>query len=838
MRKESEMGGFDMKDFSYIIRFNSCAVLAIAVACMTPATAFAQSDTPETEAKADDGGIEDIIVTAQRREENIQDVSIAVQAITGEGLAKSGVTDVSRLDLITPGVTFARYGADSKISMRGANSNNTFLDASPSVGVFVDGVYRPRAAQQTRAFFDVNRVEVLKGPQGTLYGRNTLAGAVNLYSNGPEMGTLGGGLLASYSRFNTFRAEGHVNAPVSDTIAVRVAGMFERGDGWVENLAGENLGSPDTISFRGSIRYEAPGGGDMTLRVTKIRERGNVSGLFAFTGVCRNVTSLGLTDPAGTFQDCRNPRRGSLGSSDFDDLGKLQVLKDFVHEDKIDELNATLELNAPLGENLAVKGIFSYTDFDLDLGQDSDFSEVQVSADFLRERVKSTTAEIQLSSTNDSPFQFTIGGYASRDEIDFVSGAIRFAVDDQLVRPLITVPGFPTTSLRRLDPTPIVSPQINLGDPALPGRPAIIAGRNYGGQSSNNFQYTNTLSLGLFGQASYEIVEGLRLVGGIRYSSDDKESIDYGGARSSTTFVGPQFPLTIPRTIDGFNIDPRLFTSLQDRKYENFTYRAAVEYDVNSDVLLFATYATGFLSGSLATAGTSTDDQKSENIEAGVKSRFLDNKVQFNASVYRTKYTNLVTSFQRPNNSGGVDTVSSNGGDIKATGAEAVIEARPTDGLRLMLALSYLDSKFGTFNVLAPHQLVNGNPTATGRFVNLSGVTPQFAPKFTTSFIAAYDFDLGASGKITPQVQFYYSGRYSSQTQLSFLDSAGTQPSFTKTDLRLGWTSADDRFGIEGFVENLENEIVKQRVTYGGDGIEQAVYGYPRNYGVRARARF
>ncbi|MGL5838784.1 MAG: TonB-dependent receptor [Sphingorhabdus sp.] len=828
-----------MRQFSYDYRFGHCAMLAIAIACMGPATAFAQSsDSAATDADTNSEGIEDIIVTAQRREENIQDVSIAIQAITGEGLAKSGVTDVSRLDLITPGVTFARYGADSKISMRGANSNNTFLDASPSVGVFIDGVYRPRAAQQTRAFFDVNRVEVLKGPQGTLYGRNTLAGAVNLYSNGPEMGSFGGGVLASYSRFNTFRAEGYVNAPISENVAVRFAGMFERGDGWVENLAGEDLGSPDTLSFRGSIRYEAPGGGDMTLRVTKIRERGNVTGLFALTGVCRNVTAEGLTDPSGTFQDCRNPRRGSLGSRDFDDLGKLQVLKDFVHEDKIDEFNATLELNAPLGDSLAVKGIFSYTDFDLDLGQDSDFSEVQVSADFLRERVKSTTAEIQLSSSNESPFQFTIGGYASRDEIDFVSGAIRFAVDDQLVRPLITVPGFPTTQLRRLDPTPIVSPQINLGDPALPGRPAIIAGRNYGGQSSNNFQYNNTLSLGLFGQASYEIVEGLRLVGGIRYSSDDKKSVDYGGARSSTTLVGPQFPLTIPRTIDGFNTDPRLFTSLQDRKYENFTYRAAVEYDVNPDVLLFATYATGFLSGSLSTAGTSTDDQKSENIEAGIKSRLLDNKLQFNASIYRTKYTNLVTSFQRANNSGGVDTVSINGGDIKATGAEAVIEARPVEGLRLTLALSYLDSEFGTFAVLAPHQLVNGNPTATGRFVNLSGVTPQFAPKFTTSFIAAYDFDLGESGKITPQVQFYYSGRYSSQTQLSFLDSAGTQPSFTKTDLRIGWTSADDRFGIEGFVENLENEIVKQRVTYGGDGIEQAVFGYPRNYGIRARARF
>ena len=791
--------------------------------------------TPE---RADNPGLEDIVVTAQRRAENIQSVSLAIQAITGEGLARSGVTDVSRVDLITPGVTFARYGADSKIAIRGANSNNTFLDAAPAVGVFVDGVYRPRASQQTRAFFDVERLEVLKGPQGTLYGRNTLAGAVNLYSNRPSTEKFEAGFLTSYARFNDSRTESFINVPLSDTVAVRVAGLFERGDGYVKNLAGERLGNPDTVSVRGSIRYTAPGGSDVTLRVTNIRERGNQTGLFAMTGTCRSVTAQGLTDPFGTQQDCRNPRRGSLGSASFNQLDLLTVNKDFVHRDRINEFNATLEATTPLGSGLNLKGIFSYTNFLLDLGQDSDFSEVPVAADFLTERVKSLTGEVQLSNNATGPFRFTTGLYLSRDRQQFNSATLRYLVDDQLVRPLIAVPGFPGTSLRRLDPTPIVSPQINLGDPTLPGRPAIINGRNYGGQNSSNFQYNNTTSLGLFGQGSLTVTRGLRIVGGLRYSRDDKDSIDYGGARATTTYQGPQFPLTIPRTIDGFSTDKSLATGRQSRVYQNVTWRGAVEYDVSPTILAFAQVATGFLSGSLTVAGTSTDDQKSINYEAGYKSRFLDNRLQVNSSIYYTEYTNLITSFQRPNNSGGVDTLSINGGKIKAYGAESAIEARPVGALRLTAALSYLNSKFGTFGVLAPHQLVNGNPAASGRFINLDGQRTQYAPKFTGSLIGAYDIELGNGAKLTPQAQFYYSTRYSAQTQLSFLDAAGTQPSFTKTDLRLVYTTANDRFSIEGYVENIEDKIVKQRVTYGSDGIEQTTYGFPRNYGVRLRGRF
>lgn len=816
--------------------------------------AVTQPSLAQTAEPEETSGLEEIIVTAQKRAENIQDVSLAIQAITAEGLVRSGITDVSRLELISPGVTFARYGTDAKISLRGANSNNTFLDSSPSVGVFIDGVYRPRAAQQTRSFFDVSRLEILKGPQGTLYGRNTLAGAINIHTNAPDTDKFEAGVNASYQRFNTTRVEGYVNVPLSDQLAVRLAGFIERGDGYVKNLVvgKNNLGAQDTVSFRGSVRYETPDGSDLTLRVTKVRERGNVTGVFAFAGVCRNVTAQGLTDARGTIKDCRNPRRGSAGSLRFDQYGRNEVFRDFVHDDRIDEFNAVLEANIPVGEHLAVKTISSYTDFDLDVGQDNDFSEVPVAADFLRERVKSYTNEFQLSTVDMKRFKGTVGAYYSTDYVDFLSASLRYLPSNETdaIRPRVFptgfaggTPGVPATGIQILNPTPTTSSIIDLGNPNVAGR---------GGRSSNNFQYTKTRSLGLFGQGSFEVVDGLRVVGGVRYSRDEKSAINYGGSRANTTYLGPQFPLTAPVTVDNFSTNKALATSTTKRPYKNVTWRAALEYDVNPDVLLFTQVSTGFLSGSLATAdnnqgpvvagvprvGDTTDDQTSINYEAGIKSRFLDNRLQFNASVYHTRYKNLVTSFQRLNTSGSVDTISTNGGDIRSYGFEAVVEARPVEDLRLTLGVSILDAKFGDYSVLAPQQLYNGNPSPTGKFVNLKGGTPQFSPKFQGSFVGAYDFHLGGGSRITPQIQFFYSAKYSAQTQLSFLDSAGDQSSYTKTDLQLSWNSANDRFGIDAFVQNLENEIVNQRTTAGGDGIEQATWGFPRNYGVRLRGKF
>ncbi|MEO1425828.1 MAG: Plug domain-containing protein [Pseudomonadota bacterium] len=167
--------------------------------------------------------IDTIVVTAEKKEENVQDVGLSVQAFDEDGLAAGGITDVSRLELLVSGVNFAFVGNDAKFNVRGANSTNTFADNASIVGTYVDGVYKLRASQQSQRFFDVSRLEFLKGPQGTLYGRNTFAGALNIFNNTVDLEDYASGFNASYERFNTARFDAYANLPITDTLGIRVA---------------------------------------------------------------------------------------------------------------------------------------------------------------------------------------------------------------------------------------------------------------------------------------------------------------------------------------------------------------------------------------------------------------------------------------------------------------------------------------------------------------------------------------------------------------------------------------------------------------------------------------
>ena len=810
-------------------KYCGCGLLAIAVASVA---APAEAQTPPATSTADpaaltaaesSNGLEDIIVTAQKRSENIQSVSIAIQAITAEGLVKAGITDVTRLNNITPGLTFANGGNDAKIALRGANSNATFQDNSSVVGVFVDGVYKPRASQQTRSFFDVSRLEVLKGPQGTLYGRNTLAGAINLYTNAANLKGFEAALTSSYERFNHLRNEAYVNVPLTGTLAVRLAGLTEQSDGYVHNTVGENIGTLDTISLRGSAYWKPSDDFDATLRVTNIRERGNINGLFATKGTCAARDANGLTDAKGTVLFCDNPRRGAAGTPSFLDGGKLTVSKDFVNKDHTDEFNTTLELNYNLGEVAALKSISSYTNYKSTLGHDADYSPVSHSREWFVEEAKSYTQELQLGSRWKSPFQYTVGLYASRDETFFGGGLVRLNRDDQTVRPNATTADGLIRPVQIA--TPVLNPRLDLGNPLSPTRD---------GQTSNSFQYVDITTYGVFGQASYAIVPRLRVVGGVRYSSEKKESVNFSGP---TSYQGPQFPLVAPSTPDGFSRDKSLATSRVNKTFTQPTYRGAIEFDAAERVLLFANVSTGFLSGSINTAGLVTAQQKSVNYEAGIKSRFMDNRVQLNASVYRTEYTDLASTFQRPNSAGGVDTLSVTGGKINATGVEAILDVIPVENLHLTLSGNYLDARYGDFPQLVSGQTNGGLAAGATRTVNLNGYRAVYSPAFTGTFIASYDFDFGHRGKITPLIQVHYSSSYYAHGNLPY-NPAGFQDHYTKTDLRLGWTSENERFGAEIYGENLENEIVNQRTQSGGDGIEQVTWGMPTNFGIRLRAKF
>ena len=267
-------------------------------------------------------------------------------------------------------------------------------------------------------------------------------------------------------------------------------------------------------------------------------ERGTQLGLFAFNGACRQVTPQGLTDPFGTGTDCQNPRRGAAGAPSFSQLGPLTVQRGIVPASSIREFNALLDVSVPLGPNFGARGIFSYTKFKVNLGQANNFAAAPYAADLYFSSIKSWTNEIQLSTKGDGPFKALVGGYASRDQIKFLSATLRYFLDNTGVRVPVPVAGFPTVSLPVLVGTPVVG-GINVGDP-LAVNAAGLPTRN--GQSSDNFQYLNTNNFGAFGQASFAITPEFRVIGGVRFSAENKDAINYGGPLSTTSFQGPQSP--------------------------------------------------------------------------------------------------------------------------------------------------------------------------------------------------------------------------------------------------------------------------------------------------------
>ena len=800
-------------------------------AIMTAVPAAAQETSAAAKPKAaepeDSGTVGEIVVTAQKREQNVQDVSASVQALSGADLAKAGIQDVSRLEQLAPGMVFAKGGNDAKIALRGANSNSTFADNTSIVGFFVDGVFKPRASQQSRAFFDVQRLEVLRGPQGTLYGRNTLGGAVNIYTNKPDLTKpgLSGSLDTKFSRFNDLRNELVVNAGVSDDFGLRVALMTENSDGWVKNLVGRNEGSADTRAIRASALWKPSAGVDLTLRVSHISENGNPAGMFAINGACRTVTANGLTDPYGAFTDCQNPRRGSGGTPAFDlidgkpglsNLDKRTISRDFIHDDRLRETNVTFEANIDLG-SIGLKSISSFTNYRSLLGNDADYSSNPGAREWVQENNKSYTQELQLTSKWSGPIQITAGLYGSSDKLFFSYSSLRQNIDDLNSRPIVlSTNGVP---LRVQNGTP------------------LLTFNNSINSTSNNTQFIDSRYLGAFGEARFSITPQFRVIGGIRYNNERKHAIN-----GNAVYTGSLNPVAAPtEPVDIFRYNSATATAKSDvtATFENVTWRAGAEFDVAPDILLYGTASTGFLSGVMNQNGTVTQPQKSRSYEIGLKTRFWDRKALLNIALYDVRYTDLATTFQIPNtaNPGSFITLSSNGGTLKARGAEVTFAVRPVSNWRVSMAASYLHATYAKFGINLPggFQVINGAVPAS-RFIDLSGQRPPYTPKFTFSASTSYDIDTGF-GKLTPQVNFRYSDSYFAHGGLPF-DKSGLQPSFTQTDLRIGFSPYSERWNFEAFVENIEDVMINQRTQTGGDGLQQANWGMPRTYGVRAKINF
>ena len=768
-----------------------------AVAQQGSGSSSSAATSTATPAANADQGLADIVVTAQRKEENLQNVPLSVTAISGDSLAKHDIRDLSRVEVLTPGFSFGRSGSDARPAIRGVRTENVAASGDPSIGFYVDNIYQSRAAQANVPFVDVERVEVQRGPQGTLYGRNTFGGNITLSSAAPTS-KLGAGVNIIGGSYDRRHIDGFVNVPVAQGIAFRFAGLREKMDGYVKGIdRAHDIYDRDTTYLRAGLKIAPTGSGfKALLRYSYWTEKGTGGGAFGYRvgGIYVNPTT-GANDINGVPL-LINPKAKD-GIPDVAGIdkgfpivgGPLYYPGNVVLKQRVKQHQLSANLSYELGP-VILRSITGYTDFKAFRNADNDFSPRVTSFDAQDDALHTLSQEFQIASAGEQRFSYILGAYYLRDNIykaDFFN-----------------------------------RPEANPNGTATNAHPLIK-------------------SYAAFGQASYWLVPRvLRLTGGVRYTTDKKRI-----TRDVATIANGEITAINP-AINSVTGQP--FTPLQF-KFKKATWRVNAEYHPAERSMLYATVSTGFRSGGF-NSGAFTNPSipgsfAPETVtayEIGSKNRFLDNTLQVNLSAYLNDFKSLQVQnqFLIPGSIPGSFTTSSailNAATERAKGIELEVVAEPVRGLNLSGSATIMSAKYRNYTG-APAPALYTTPPVTptnpkGGF-DLSGNRVPYQPKYKLTGSASYDFDLGNSGKITPQATVLVSGSY---YLTDFNKALDYQKGFTKLDLSLGWTSADERFNVSAFATNIGNKITLNRATFGSGGLNQN-YDAPRMYGVRAGARF
>lgn len=732
--------------------------------------------------------MESVTVTAQRREEDLQSVPIAITALTAQTIERSGVVDISRLQFIAPGINVGRAGEDMRPAIRGARTEQVGAVNDPAVGFHVDGVYKGRPSMAVNSFIDVERVEVMRGPQGTLFGRNTFGGNVHVISKLPSRILDFGGdvTLGDYSRR---KVEGFFNVPVNDVFQFRVAGSLERRDGYIENTGtAPDLWDEDLNYVRAIARITPSPKLEILLRGTHWDQGGNGQGDFGFVslGTVRDpatglITLDGVRDPV-------SPRRGTLGSS-LDSPYKLSRDTPFTRDVAEDVGSVEANWRTP---RVGLKSLTNYGKFKSFRANDGDYSSNVHATEFTEEFVNSFSQEFQVASAGQRRFGWLAGAFYMQDNLDY-----RFAFNRVFLD--VDTDGNPETA----------SATTKLPNPT--GRLSTL-------------EMIGTTSKAVFGQVSAQLVDRLTATVGLRRTEDTKNYTSFDDVKQAF----------VRRDVE--------------RSWSHTTWRGALDYQVSPVNLLYGSVSTGFIAGgfSFAAPGLVYNPQEVIAFEFGSKNQF-GARAQVNVSAYSNNFKDLLTNqFTTDPTTGAVLTYQTNAGAIRSRGVEVEVQTRPVDDLRLDATLVLQNAEYGKFitqNPFSPparglngYKLV-GTTSSGAQFIDLDGNQVALSPTARLTLSAGYDIKTGA-GTFTPQVQSYLSSSYSAWDIRIGRDGVNVQDAYTRTDLRLMWSLPQAQWRMQAYVENLENDAILLRALRGGDNFIQGVYAAPRTAGVRVSYHF
>jgi outer membrane receptor protein involved in Fe transport len=608
------------------------ASTSIAFGLMTPFAAAAQTAEPQAD------GIEDILVTAQRRDESAQDVGVALTVLSGEELARRGVTNVNQLQFQTPSleVVPAFGGGQPQFRLRGVGFEDYATNNTPTVGIYVDEVAYPVPAATQGALFDVERVEVLRGPQGTLYGRNTTGGAINFITRKPTA-EFSAGIDAEYGSFDLFKVEGFVSAPIGDTLRVRVSGITEQGGAFQTNRAtGESLGDADRLFGRAVVEWTPASNLSVTFNVHGGRDQSEQTGLYLFAPFttvnypARNADGS-LVDPnflpGPTIPADTNRRNTGWGLSPT-----FAALAGYGVNDKPNRDNSTIGGSVTaaidLGDTVRLTSISAYDHLDRRELADWDASASNESDVFWGSDVDVYSQELRLSSLGDTRLGWVGGVYYSRQTLNE-----RFLTDFSQ----------------------------SLG---------IITDTSYSQEAE---------SISGFGQLNFKLTDTFSLIGGLRYEHEDRK------LRNFRTAIGGA-----PTFTDGN----------RDAALDEVSGKFGFEVRPTDALLLYANFSRGVKSGGFTVYNSPKSNQidgfRPEILyayEGGFKADF-GRAVRINGSVFYYDYRDqqVLGTVIDPDR-GQIGRII-NAPKTEIYGGEIEIQLVPARGFRISQSLGY---KFGSY---------------------------------------------------------------------------------------------------------------------------------------------
>ncbi|MFC7291390.1 TonB-dependent receptor [Hirschia litorea] len=745
-----------------------------------------------------------IIVTSQKRKQNLQDVAVSVTAFSGDQLEALGLNSSTEITEQIPGLQLNAWSPNVTIfNLRGISQNNFTDYLEAPVAVYLDDAYMGSINGISGQLYDTRRVEVLRGPQGTLFGRNATGGLIHFVSNDASDEDTNGYVKGAIGNFNRKEIEGAIGGSLASNVRARVSGRFASADGYVESApspavgfegSGQDIGGEDGFAIRGNLQV------DFTEKLTgsfwlKYSEDNDVpTGGYVFANCEFEANGYCATDAGGRSNGTNGVINGITGepASPYDNFGEQSGA--FNRDTTIYQA----DFDYALDNGVELTSITNFTDLNKTYSEDADALPVLVVNFDTEAKYQQLSQEVRLSGNTDK-LEWQVGAYYL--DIDIDGGLLTAGA-------------------------PIVGAALSVG---LPGAEAVLnEGYSLGSQNTS-----------VFGQLEYELAPALSLTAGLRYSMDEK-SIDYV---SSVEEGGDSVELVTNELFSS------IIQGIDEIEYDDWAGRLALDWRVADNTLLFASVNRGIKGGNWTLSANVTPDkfQHDEEVlisyEAGVKTETDDGQLRFNATAYYYDYEDY-QSFSLLNLAPQVSNT-----DATAYGGEFELFWSPTDNFNAVLGMSFQETEVDNVELVGEAfgpEFFPGAPDTEycinqndGSFFcdypidSLTGAELPNAPTVSLNYLFRYNVD-ALGGNIALQMDGVWYGDQFLEVTNSI---ASQQKSYGLTNLSASWAN-DNGLELSVFAKNvLEEEYAAYSLDLGLLGTTQ-FFGPPRTFGVTLAKRF